>query len=116
MGAIFLAGTCPLQQTFILCFLQRASITIFLGGMYHLLQQCRECLIQHVSSITIFLAGMYHLLTTTMQCFCKQMLSIWIIFLVGIYHLCEWNLEGKVVGNMFTNSLCTNVECVDCPP
>merc|ERR1712161_91832 len=99
MGAIFLAGTCPLQQTFILCFLQRASITIFLGGMYHLLQQCRECLIKHVSSITIFLAGMYHLLTTTMQCFCKQMLSIWIIFLVGIYHLCEWNLE-----------------CVECPP
>merc|ERR1712238_444752 len=53
---------------------------------------------------------------TTMQGICKQMLSIWIIFLVGIYHLCEWNLEGKVVGNMFTNSLCTNVECVDCPP
>jgi len=29
--------------------------------------------------------------------------------------MCEWNLEGVTVGEMFTNSSCTEVECVDCP-
>ena len=28
--------------------------------------------------------------------------------------MCEWNLEGKNVGEMFTNSSCTEVECVKC--
>jgi len=29
--------------------------------------------------------------------------------------MCEWNLEDKTVGEMFTDSSCTEVECVDCP-
>jgi len=29
--------------------------------------------------------------------------------------LCEWNLEDKNVENMFRNSQCTEVECVECP-
>ena len=29
--------------------------------------------------------------------------------------MCEWNLEGKNVQDMFTNSQCTEVECVECP-
>ena len=29
--------------------------------------------------------------------------------------MCEWNLEDKNVAEMFTNSSCTEVECVDCP-
>jgi len=29
--------------------------------------------------------------------------------------LCEWNLVDKNVQNMFTNSQCTEVECVECP-
>ena len=29
--------------------------------------------------------------------------------------LCEWNLEGVNVLNMFRNSQCTEVECVECP-
>jgi len=29
--------------------------------------------------------------------------------------MCEWNLEGVNVENMFTNSQCTEVECVECP-
>ena len=28
--------------------------------------------------------------------------------------MCEWNLP-TTVGNMFTNSKCTIVECIDCP-
>jgi len=29
--------------------------------------------------------------------------------------MCEWNLEGKDVLNMFRNNQCTEVECVECP-
>jgi len=29
--------------------------------------------------------------------------------------MCEWNLEGKEVQNMFEDSQCTEVECVECP-
>ena len=29
--------------------------------------------------------------------------------------MCEWNLEGVNVENMFRNSQCTQVECVECP-
>jgi len=29
--------------------------------------------------------------------------------------MCEWNLEDKNVGEMFTNSQCTIALCVDCP-
>jgi len=29
--------------------------------------------------------------------------------------MCEWNLEGKNVEDMFTDSQCTAVECVECP-
>jgi len=29
--------------------------------------------------------------------------------------MCEWNLVGKNVGQMFTDSSCTEAVCVDCP-
>jgi len=29
--------------------------------------------------------------------------------------MCEWNLEGKSITEMFTNSPCTIALCVDCP-
>jgi len=29
--------------------------------------------------------------------------------------MCEWNLEGKSITEMFTNSQCTIAFCVDCP-
>jgi len=29
--------------------------------------------------------------------------------------MCEWNLEGVNVVDMFTNSPCTIALCVDCP-
>jgi len=29
--------------------------------------------------------------------------------------MCEWNLEDKSIQEMFTNSQCTEAECVDCP-
>merc|ERR1712160_105585 len=29
--------------------------------------------------------------------------------------MCEWNLEGKDVEDMFTDSQCTEVDCVECP-
>jgi len=29
--------------------------------------------------------------------------------------MCDWDLSGKGKSNMFRNSPCTEVKCVDCP-